>query len=205
MKAVGDIRLGNLELLVEQAGTLAAIAEAAGTSSVYLSQIRNRSLDSKTLKPREMGASMARRIEAALQLPSGWMDSEHEDAAAPAATPKKTPAANASTPSIGQTAMAMGASVAGLSESRRKTISALVAAQIYDKPDSQEAQAIDALAPGLTVAVPAGWRELAHRTATNHPDAAVREILTKFVDEIDRQAHAGSHAPAHQAKSILKI
>lgn len=182
-------RKANLTLLIKEAGGPSQLARECDIPKSHISAI--------THGARNVGDDLASKLESVMGKPPGWMDQSHEGAAL-IAEPQQ-PA------TIGQAAMALGAAVAGLSESRRKTISALVAAQIYDKPDSQEALAIDALTPGLTVAVPAGWRDLAHRTATSHPDAAVREILTKFVDEIDRQARAESHAPAHQAKSILKI
>lgn len=74
VKAVADLRRENLDLLVAELGTLAAVAEAAGTTSVYLSQVRNRTLDVKSGRPREMGAAMARRLEDACGKPTGWMD-----------------------------------------------------------------------------------------------------------------------------------
>lgn len=85
MKTVGDIRRANLELLVDQVKKLEAVAEAVGTTSVYLSQIRNRAKDVKTGKPREMGAKMARRIEEAMNKPPGWFDVDHSGEVAPAA------------------------------------------------------------------------------------------------------------------------
>lgn len=52
MKPIGEIRLQNLETLIREFGTMEALAEAAGTSSVYLSQVRRRALDAKPSKPR---------------------------------------------------------------------------------------------------------------------------------------------------------
>ena len=74
MKPVQDTRRENLELLIKQFGTLETLATAAGTSSVYLSQIRNRTRDQKTGRPREMGAAMAKRLAEAAGKPVGWMD-----------------------------------------------------------------------------------------------------------------------------------
>lgn len=74
MLEIGDIRLANLELVIAELGSLERLAVAADTSSVYLSQIRNRAQDSKTGRPRQMGTAMARRIEAAAGKPPGWMD-----------------------------------------------------------------------------------------------------------------------------------
>lgn len=98
MKTVGDLRRENLELLVEQFGTLEGVASAVGSTSIYLSQVRNQAIDAKTGKPREMGALMARRLEAAAEKPRGWMDQEHGGATRPrAATP---PVAGAPTPDL---------------------------------------------------------------------------------------------------------
>lgn len=77
MSTVADIRLQNLERLVAEFGTLAAVAERGGTSSIYLSQIRNKAKDAKTGRPREMGSGMARKLEEGTGKPWGWMDSEH--------------------------------------------------------------------------------------------------------------------------------
>lgn len=81
MASIGDIRRANLELVVglPKIGTLDGLAELAGTSSVYLSQIRNQTVDVKTGRPREMGTRIARRIEDAAGLPTGWMDREHAE------------------------------------------------------------------------------------------------------------------------------
>lgn len=77
MSTVADIRLQNLERLVVELGTLAAVAERGGTSSIYLSQIRNKAKDAKTGRPREMGSAMARKLEEGAGKPWGWMDAEH--------------------------------------------------------------------------------------------------------------------------------
>lgn len=86
MPALDQVRLDNLQLLVRVAGTLEAVADKTGTTSVYLSQLRNRTPDHETGRPREMGTRMARRLEAAFEKPKGWMDEEHFPAA-PAAPP----------------------------------------------------------------------------------------------------------------------
>jgi hypothetical protein len=74
VQPVALIRLANLERLIEQAGSLDKVAAAADTSSVYLSQLRNRAIDRKTQRARDMGGAMARRLEAAFSKPPGWMD-----------------------------------------------------------------------------------------------------------------------------------
>lgn len=74
LATIGAIRRDNLERLCGLRGTLESIAEAADTSAVYLSQIRNQVIDIKTRRPREMGSQIARRIEKGCALGDGWMD-----------------------------------------------------------------------------------------------------------------------------------
>jgi hypothetical protein len=78
MKAVSEIRLKNLETLVLKAGTAEALAERADLSPVYLSQIRSRTVDRKTGKPRNLGSKAARQLEIGMSKPTGWMDADHE-------------------------------------------------------------------------------------------------------------------------------
>lgn len=89
MKTIGTIRRENLELVIKKLKKLEAVAEAAGTTSVYLSQIRNQTADKKSGRPREMGSAMARRIEEAVAVDRGWMDVDHgtESAATALADP----------------------------------------------------------------------------------------------------------------------
>ena len=77
VKTASQIRLQNLQALVVEAGTLEKVAEAVGSTSVYLSQLRNGAPDRKSGRAREMGTSMARRLEAAFHKPNGWMDQDH--------------------------------------------------------------------------------------------------------------------------------
>jgi hypothetical protein len=79
VQAIGQIRLENLETLIKQFGTADKLAEAAETSPVYISMLRNRTVDSKTGRPREMGTAMARRMESAAGRGDGWMDKTHDD------------------------------------------------------------------------------------------------------------------------------
>ena len=78
MQTNDQIRRENLELAIKRLGTAAKLAEAVGTSAAYLSQIRNRTPDSKSGTPKMMGDAMARRIESALEEPHGWMDKSHQ-------------------------------------------------------------------------------------------------------------------------------
>ena len=74
MRTIGETRRAKLELLIGEHGTLEAVAALAGSSSVYLSQIRNGALDQKTGRSRQMGSAIARRIEFGCNKPAGWMD-----------------------------------------------------------------------------------------------------------------------------------
>lgn len=78
MKTVGQTRRENLLLLLEKHGSLANLNEKLGLlrTDATLSQIKNQSRDSKTGKPKMMGPTLARRIEQALALPTGWMDND---------------------------------------------------------------------------------------------------------------------------------
>lgn len=77
MKTIDEIRLENLAALIAEKGTQEAVAEAGCTSSVYLSQIKNRTPDKKTGKLRQMGDDMARKLEQGCGKERGWMDNNH--------------------------------------------------------------------------------------------------------------------------------
>lgn len=202
MKTIGQIRRDNLELLIAEAGTLEALAVGAGTSSVYLSQIRTQAKDTKTQRPRELGTPMARRLETSREKPPGWMDVEHP--VAPTASnwvrPAELSLEELKGRTLGDVALSIANLTAELSSSRRKTLSHLFAAQIADGPDEDEARAIDALAPGLSLATFHGqsavaknskttneheWRATAAILAAKHPNADTRQVLTEFIEHVD--------------------
>ena len=81
MKTAEELRRENLELLVEQFGSLRALADAIETNPAYLSQVRNALPESTTGKPKEIGTALARRLENAAGKERGWMDHEHLKAA----------------------------------------------------------------------------------------------------------------------------
>lgn len=83
MKTIDEIRRENLLLAIERHKTITALAEKAGVSAAYLSQIKNRTPESKTGKPKGMGDAMARKLERAIGEGHGWMDVEHADNSAP--------------------------------------------------------------------------------------------------------------------------
>jgi phage repressor protein C with HTH and peptisase S24 domain len=84
MKTIDEIRRENLLLAIARYGSITALAEAAKVSPPYLSQIKNKTPESKTGKPKGMGNDVARRIEKALEEPEGWIDVEHTDDSASA-------------------------------------------------------------------------------------------------------------------------
>lgn len=77
MKTVAEIRHDNLLLLLEEIGTAEALAHLVESSPIYISQLRNKALDSKTKKPRQIGDALARKLESSCQKEIGWMDHEH--------------------------------------------------------------------------------------------------------------------------------
>lgn len=80
MKTIDEIRRLNLIEAIARLGTATALAERAGLSPAYLSQIKNRQPESKTGKPKSMGDEAARKIETALGETRGWMDVDHSAA-----------------------------------------------------------------------------------------------------------------------------
>lgn len=85
MRPVSEIRRENLELLIEEEGTIPALNEKLGRrrNDPSLSFIRAQSVRSSTGKPYLMGDKMAREIETKLSLGYGWMDADHSNEAFP--------------------------------------------------------------------------------------------------------------------------
>lgn len=71
-------RLDNLEILIAEAGSALALAQRAGTSGSYLSQVR-RQLPTAKGTPRNVGDDLAGKLELAMGKPEGWMDQPHAD------------------------------------------------------------------------------------------------------------------------------
>ena len=77
MQTISETRLVRLKMLIKRFNDrLADLNEAIGLvrTDSTLSQINNQSAHSKTGTPRAMGDVLARRIEKALNLERGWMD-----------------------------------------------------------------------------------------------------------------------------------
>lgn len=73
---IDDIRRLNMLMLLEQSGDMKRVmAEKAGTSPSYISQL----LTTNTEKRREIGDELARRLEDAYGKGFGWMDQYHAD------------------------------------------------------------------------------------------------------------------------------
>ena len=80
MRTNDEIRRLNMLVAMKRAGNAAKLAELVSTSPAYLSQIKNKVPDSKSGTPKAMGDEVARRIEAAINEPTGWMDAAHQEA-----------------------------------------------------------------------------------------------------------------------------
>jgi len=76
VQTVSETRRQRLQMLLERHGSLAALNDAIGLArtDATLSQIKNQSAHHRTGTPRAMGDDLARKIEGALHLERGWMD-----------------------------------------------------------------------------------------------------------------------------------
>ena len=93
------IRLDNLERLIAEAGSARRLAELAGSSSSYLSQVRTQRL-TRSGSPRRIGDDLAARFEKAMNKPDGWMDEFHADDESDAANARHAPAVQTLRPLI---------------------------------------------------------------------------------------------------------
>jgi hypothetical protein len=77
VQTIDETRRQRLEMLIrEHNNSIAELNAAMGMdrTDATFSQIRNQAVHSKTGKPRSMGDDLARRLEATLKKPVGWMD-----------------------------------------------------------------------------------------------------------------------------------
>ena len=88
-----DIRLNNLEILIAEAGSATKLAQRAGTSESYISQVRRKMRTAKGT-PRGIGDELSARLETAMAKPQGWMDEPHELEARLVHTPRAVRVAN---------------------------------------------------------------------------------------------------------------
>lgn len=68
-----EVRLQNLDVLVEEAGSAAELARRTDSDPSYISQIRTRATYGRGVT-RRVGEKFARRLEDAMAKPRGWMD-----------------------------------------------------------------------------------------------------------------------------------
>jgi hypothetical protein len=85
MKTSQEIRLANLRLLVEQAGSKAKLSQQTGVPAPFITQLVN-GIPQPSGNPRKLGDDTARRLEIGMLKGEGWMDADH-DAAAKGAWP----------------------------------------------------------------------------------------------------------------------
>jgi len=77
MKTTPEIRLENLEILLQEAGSVKRLAEKSGITTVYISQLRHGALNTGTGNIKNIGNTAARKFEAGMGKPVGWMDTPH--------------------------------------------------------------------------------------------------------------------------------
>lgn len=77
MKPVEEIRRANLLDLIKEAGSAARLAVLTDVPAPYISQVSRAVQNSKGKGARVMGPDVARRMEAKMGKPRGWMDTDH--------------------------------------------------------------------------------------------------------------------------------
>lgn len=83
MKTIAEIRLANLRQLIHEAGKAAELSRRLdNVPPTYLSQITTGVL-TPSGKPRGVGPILARKLEAAMHKPRGWMDQVHAEESEP--------------------------------------------------------------------------------------------------------------------------
>ena len=88
---IDNIRRANIRALEKEAGSTSAAAERVGMSYAQFVNLRDGAKDSRSGKRRAMRSETARRIEAAFQMPTGWLDREHGEACAVLEMPPPPP------------------------------------------------------------------------------------------------------------------
>ena len=74
MKTIEETRLSRLLMLIEEYGSVAALARKLKVDDAQVNQWKKQYGDSKTGKPRAIGSISARKIEEKTGKPRGWMD-----------------------------------------------------------------------------------------------------------------------------------
>jgi hypothetical protein len=81
MRTIDDIRTGNLRALAAEYDGTNGFAALIGRTPQQVSQWLNRTIDSRSRKPRVISSRSCRMIERALGREAGWMDMDHATAA----------------------------------------------------------------------------------------------------------------------------
>jgi hypothetical protein len=84
MRTVEEIRTARLAQLIEEAGSVQAVAERMEKSLSQISQLKTMAAHSTSGRPRVIGSDLAREFEEKFAKPRGWMDNDPaKDAPAP--------------------------------------------------------------------------------------------------------------------------
>lgn len=79
MNPIELIRHANFLQLLEEIGGTKRLADLYECEENYLSQIKNRSIDSESGRPKSIGSRVARKLERLCQKPKGWLDTNHQN------------------------------------------------------------------------------------------------------------------------------
>lgn len=129
-KGIYEIRVDNLLRLIKQYTTQEELQRLTGIASSSFSRIKNWTPEIQNQSYKRMGEKLARRIEASLELPDFWMDT-NQDELAPGVAATAPPRAKA------KIALAPVRDVLGLSPIQTATCDTIVKLMIAGKlPDT---------------------------------------------------------------------
>jgi SOS-response transcriptional repressor LexA len=80
MKTTDVVRWENLLVLIKEVGGDEKLSEIYNCTAGYIRQLKLRSVDSETGKPKAIGSRTARSLEQKTNKPRGWMDVDHSSA-----------------------------------------------------------------------------------------------------------------------------
>lgn len=72
-----ELRRAGLQILITEAGGITQLADQCGVSEKNLQHILRRAKMPGDKKPRDIGDQLARRLEAGMGRPQGWLDYGH--------------------------------------------------------------------------------------------------------------------------------
>lgn len=85
---IDDIRLFNLQLLLDEYVTAARLEEATNVNANYISQLLNRA-PLPSGRPRNIGRVTREKLEQGTGKPDGWMDEDHRPKDSATLTPEE--------------------------------------------------------------------------------------------------------------------